>query len=226
MLKKRNSIIEREAHFDLIAPYYLAMELLLAGNVMQRCRTFWLPQIQSARQILLLGEGRGRFLEELLKSNRTANITCIDNSSTMIELMRRRLENLKLDTARVQFICADIRKWKPKNEFYDLIVSHFFLDCFSREELEQLVPQIAQGLIAKGKWLISDFREPARGFKRMRAQIILWLMYFFFRGITNLNAHRLIDPSSSLQKAGLQLEAKWLFNLEFLYSEIWQSSNN
>src|ERR1041385_77794 len=59
--------------FDALAPHYLWMEWLLAGRKLQRCRTAFLDEARAARDILLLGEGNGRFLQALLQVNRTAN---------------------------------------------------------------------------------------------------------------------------------------------------------
>jgi hypothetical protein len=55
--------------FDTLAPYYRALELVLAGKVMQQCRTAYLDQTTGVKRALLLGEGPGRYLVELLQVN-------------------------------------------------------------------------------------------------------------------------------------------------------------
>src|SRR5712671_6722984 len=51
-------------NFDVLARHYRWMELVLAGEKLQRCRTAFLGEIPAARNILLLGEGHGRCLVE------------------------------------------------------------------------------------------------------------------------------------------------------------------
>ncbi|HEY0456627.1 MAG TPA: class I SAM-dependent methyltransferase, partial [Verrucomicrobiae bacterium] len=71
--------------FDAIAPHYRWMELLLAGAKLQRCRVAFLDKARRAENILLLGEGHGRFLSELLVANPSAHITCLDASAGMLK---------------------------------------------------------------------------------------------------------------------------------------------
>jgi hypothetical protein len=53
--------------FDRLAPHYRWLEWVLAGRKLQRCRTAFLDEIGRADATLLVGEGNGRFLGELLK---------------------------------------------------------------------------------------------------------------------------------------------------------------
>jgi hypothetical protein len=55
-------------NFDRLAPHYHWMEKIFAGGLMQRCRTTFLPNTKNCRQALLVGEGTGKFLVELLAS--------------------------------------------------------------------------------------------------------------------------------------------------------------
>jgi len=77
--------------FDAIAPHYGWLERATAGSLLQRCRTAFLAELAGAQRILLLGEGRGRFLFELLKSNPNARVTCLDASARMLGITRAEL---------------------------------------------------------------------------------------------------------------------------------------
>ena len=54
---------------DLIAPHYWWIERLGMGRALERRRRWFLPEIGNARRALVLGDGDGRFLRELLRRN-------------------------------------------------------------------------------------------------------------------------------------------------------------
>ena len=74
--------------FEAIAPHYRWLERVTAGPLLQRCRIEFIHEIKDARNILLLGEGRGRCLVEVRQQNPEAQITCIDASACMLEFTR------------------------------------------------------------------------------------------------------------------------------------------
>src|SRR5215469_5978584 len=69
--------------FDVLAPHYRWMEFVLAGKKLQRCRTAFLSQVADRQNVLLVGEGNGRFLVECRRSLKNARITCVDASARM-----------------------------------------------------------------------------------------------------------------------------------------------
>jgi len=201
------------------------MERLLAGRALQRCRTAFLPETLNAKSALLLGEGNGRFLSEFLRVNETAAVTCVDSSAKMLELARRQVVRTGANPDRLAFVRAD-----PFDEEettwhrgpFDLIVTHFFLDCFRRDQLSFLLPRIADQCSPKVKWLLGDFQLPGRGFWRWRARVVLWLAYRFFRLVTRLPADALADPAPLLIHLGFERRAQKLFQHHLLHSDLWE----
>src|SRR4051794_6139617 len=116
--------------FDTLAPYYRWMEWLLAGPRLHRCRTAFENEFCAARRILVLGEGPGRFLEELARINPAARITCVDSSHRMLIEAERRLKKHGA-SLEVEWVHADVLSWVPEGTDYDFVVTHFFLDCFT-----------------------------------------------------------------------------------------------
>src|SRR5215207_7803568 len=167
--------------FDRLAPHYRWMEWILAGSKLQRCRTAFLPHIRPPRHALLLGEGNGRFLVELLRAHPRGRVLCVDASAPMLESARARLRPHRLSDDRVEFLHADLLKWPAPTESFDLLVSHFFLDCLRPEQLAQLVPRLAMACSPDARWLLADFCEPPAGAAKWRARFILRAMYLFFR---------------------------------------------
>ena len=170
-------------NFDRLATHYHWLENLFAGGLMQRCRTTFLSCTKNSRNALLVGEGTGRFLVELLHFNPQIQITCVEQSDGMIEQARQRLARERLDCSRVKFEQTDVLRWKPPADKFDLVVTNFFLDCFRADELQKLVSLLAKSATAEAVWLLADFRVPERGWRRTRANIGLWALYAFFKVI-------------------------------------------
>jgi ubiquinone/menaquinone biosynthesis C-methylase UbiE len=206
--------------FNTLAPYYRGMELALAGGVLQRCRTSFLAETKHSRHALLLGEGPGRFLVELLRANPDVEVTCVERSPRMIEAARCDLTASEL--ARVRFEQVDALTWQPPQTVFDLVVTHFFLDCFRCEELGKLIAKVAASTTDDARWLLADFRLPEHGWRKWRAKTVLTLMYAFFRFTTGLSAAQLTSPSGFLEASGFRLADQQLANFGLVHSDLWR----
>lgn len=207
--------------FDLLAPHYRWLEALCAGGQLQRCRTALLPFIQPPQKVLIYGEGNGRFLIELCRRFPAAEITVVEASSVMISLARTRLLRSGLSASLVDFIHADALTWQPPEAAFDLIVSCFFLDCFSAEQLRQLVPLIATAATAEAQWLHADFQLAPSGPRRLCSRAIVGFLYAFFRRATKLSARALVDVSPHLTAAGFTRHERREFVWGLLFCQRW-----
>lgn len=205
--------------FDILAPHYRWMEWLLAGRKLQRCRTAFLDQAGQARNVLLLGEGNGRFLSAFADANRHANITVLDASAGMLRRARRAAG---VAEHRMRYVHADVLDWSPPPDGYDLIVANFFFDCFCPDQLARLVPRLASGAAPDAVWIISDFRIPATGPARWRALWIIASMYSFFRIVTRLSARTITPIDSFLRDSGFGLEKRQITEWGLLHSDLWR----
>jgi len=208
--------------FDLLAPHYRWMEALCAAGQLQRCRTALLPVISAPQQVLVYGEGNGRFLVELCHRCPTAQVTVVEASAVMIELARARLRRAGLADARVAFIQADALTWQPPKAAFDLIVTCFFLDCFREDQLQQLVPAIATAAAAGAQWLHADFQIARAGLRRVCSRVVVGILYAFFRWATRLPAHELVDVEPYLRAAGFTQREKREFICGLLFCERWK----
>ncbi len=207
--------------FDSLAPVYRAMEFIAAGPMLQQCRTAFLPETRNCRRALLLGEGPGRFLMELVRQNPTMEVTCIERSPRMLREARSSLQRTGLNGSRVTFIEGDALTWSPPVDRFDLIATHFFLDCFRPDELRDLVPRVGSSAAPGALWLIGDFCLPDHGWQRQRARAVHALMYAFFRRTTGLSARRWTPPDADLASAGFMRIGRRHFNLGLLQSDLW-----
>lgn len=210
--------------FDRVATIYPALEKLTAGNLVQQARTAHLSSLSDTDRILILGEGTGRFLEALMNHNPAARIDVVDASRAMLKTAEQRVTDRSTATSTnaPRFIHHDALTWQPDAGAYDAVVTNFFLDCFSPEELRQLVPHVASMTRHGSVWLNADFSIPPRGWRRFRARMIHWLMYRFFRLTTGLSARRLTSPDPLMKEAGFGLRERIAGNHGLLQSDVWE----
>lgn len=208
--------------FDWLAPHYRWMEFILAGEKLQRCRTAFIEQVSSPEQILIWGEGNGRFLAECRRKWRDARIVCADASERMLALANERIERFGLDATRIEFVRADVLEWSPLTKAFDLVVTHFFLDCFRADQLQQIVDKLAFAARPNASWLLADFQTPSAGLQRWRAKLILKAMYLFFRVATRLPARKLTSPDLYLTSNEFFLRERRVSEWGLLHSDLWQ----
>ena len=151
-----------------------------------------------------------------------ASITCVDASGRMLAQARAGLQRLGVNSDRIDFVHADALEWYVPSKTFDLIVTHFFLDCFGTPQVGNTVAKLAQAAAPNAIWLLADFSIPKAGFARSHARAWLAVMYWFFRCVAGIEAHELVDPSPFLRVEGFALERQHLFRHGMLKSELWR----
>ena len=172
-----------------------------------------------SRHALVLGDGDGRFLAALLAANPHLHADAVDTSAAMLHLLTPTLRQHQRRT-RLQTHHATALTFAPTGP-YDLVVTHFFLDCLSQPDLESLIARIAPTLAPGALWLISDFRIPP-GSMRLPARILVRSLYLAFRILTGLRTTHLPDHATPLTDAGLTRIAHHHSFGGILTSELWQ----
>ncbi len=209
------------ANFNRIARPYRWLEYLTLGSALMRCRLHFLPRILHSRRALVIGDGDGRFLARLLSANPHLVVDAVDLSPAMLHLLRQRaLAASPTASHRLRTYSADALAFDPPAT-YDLVVTHFFLDCLSQAQLDQLSARLAPHLAPGALWLLSDFRIPS-GHLQLPARIFVRLLYLAFRLLTGLRTTRLPDHSGALTAAGLTPIARHTPMFGVLLTEIWQ----
>jgi hypothetical protein len=115
---------------------------------------------------------------------------------------------------------ADALVWKPTGS-YDLIVSHFFLDCFFPQQLEHLFDRILPHAQPGAHWLISEFAIPAQPWRAFPARALVTLLYRIFGLLTGLPVRTLPDHATALRERGLVLQHERSYLGGLLCSQLW-----
>lgn len=206
--------------FDFIAPHYRWLETIAFGNSLQKARIFFLDQLSPLpKHVLIAGEGDGRFLREFTWKFPHACVDCVDASARMLELAQKQLP---LGEKRVRFFQNDLLTWSPEENRYDLIVTHFFLDCFDEPELEKIVASMAKSAAENSVWLLADFSVPGELLRKLHAGIWLGLMHRFFRVTAGISARSLTDPSPFLSAHGFRCAQREDSIFGLVKSELWR----
>jgi ubiquinone/menaquinone biosynthesis C-methylase UbiE len=204
--------------FDSVAPHYRWLEAMAFGSALQKARVAYLDQIDVPKRALIAGEGNGRYLEALLERHPETPVDCVDTSTRMLQLARKRIG----EASCVRFLHEDLTVWSPGEKAYDLIVTHFFLDCFNEMELEMVVAKLSRAAAERATWLLADFSIPDNGLARIHARLWLQTMYAFFRLTTGISARKLIDPSPFLQAEGFRRRRRVHWRAGLVTSQMWE----
>ena len=203
--------------FDFIAPWYRFFEHLAFGRRLQKHRLFFLSAAQSARHALVLGDGDGRFLEQLALRHPLLSVDALDLSPVMTNLARQRLSGVP----SVHFITGDARTEPLPKSSYDFIATHFFLDCFTNGELNDLIGRLARHAAADARWVVSEFQRPDALLPGWHAALWLKAMYFFFRLTAGLATRTLPNYRPLLTAYGFVLAAEHSSRTQLICSELW-----
>jgi Methyltransferase domain len=208
-------------NFDLIARPYRRLERLTFGHSLEQCRLHFLPRLLDQKQALVLGDGDGRFLAALLAANPHLEADAVDTSACMLQLLEHRAATTAPDAAQRLLIHQTSALTFTLQRTYDLIATHFFLDCLTQPELDALCTRIAPHLAPKALWVVSDFQIPT-GPMRLPARALIRSLYLGFRLLTGLRTTTLPDHAAVLTALGLTRIAHYPSLAGLLTTELWQ----
>lgn len=204
--------------FGALARVYRWMEVFTFGPYLARCRKAFLHNLSDCRRALVLGDGDGRFSAALLTANPAIEVDAVDASPAMLDALLRRAGH---NANRVHAHCADARAWQPGDSPYDLIATHFFLDCLTTTEVRSLAEKLRGVLSDSGVWVISEFAVPEGWYGRLLARPLIWLLYRAFGLLTGLSVRSLPDHTTALRAAGFILKCRRSLLFGILASEMW-----
>lgn len=213
-------------NFNHLARLYRWLEYATFGPALSRTRCFFLTQIAQTHpalgNALVLGDGDGRFTASLLRANPHIRIDAVDASPAMLEALLHRASH---HAFRVTTHLVDARSFSPPNPPYDLIVTHFFLDCLSTAEVQSLAATLRASSSPNALWLVSEFTVPPTRLGRLIATPLVHLLYRAFGLLTGLEQRTLPDHHSALSQSGFVLLSHQPRLAGLLISELWSANS-
>ena len=124
-------------NFDGLAHLYRWMEYFSFGPWLALTRRTFVSELGACRQALVIGDGDGRFTAQLLRANAAVHVEAVDASAAMLKSLVRRAGK---DGNRIRTVQADARRWELESDDapFDLVATHFFLDCLTEADVEAL----------------------------------------------------------------------------------------
>ena len=208
-------------NFDFIARHYNWIEKIIFRSDLEKFRSMNIELIKDAKSILLLGDGDGRFLEQVSKMGTEAQIVSVDSSAKMINLSKIRVKTSHLN---VEFNCSKIENFKPSESFNpDLIVAHFFLDCFTYDEALLILDRITRWAAVDAKFIITDFSITEKmSFHTVYQNILTNIMICFFSLFCGISARILPNIPKIMTSSGWNCLSRKRSRHGFINSWIWQ----
>ena len=203
--------------FDGLSRIYRPLEFAAFGRALERARFAHLAALEDRREVLLLGDGDGRFAQRLAALSPKARITSVDASSGMLAESARRNASCQ---GRIRFVHADALSFQAEEGSFDGGAALFFLDCFGPAKVRALAHALGRWLKPDAPLLYADFALPRAGLARLQARVCLGILYPFFRWQTGIEAADLPPSEEILAADGWTARAEASFRGGMLRSVV------
>jgi len=199
--------------FNFLAPFYDGLARLIIGKDIVNSQLHFSKTFKDCNRLLILGGGSGWILDSLCRECPYLQIDYIDISSAMINAAKRRSSNNK----RVNFIQGT--EHDIPDQLYDGVITNFYLDMFDEKRLPGLIEKIKSSLTNPARWVVTDFVN-----ERKAHNIMLGLMYLFFRTVAGIQSTHLPDWQNEMNRTGCKLLESRRFRTGFILSNLYQTT--
>jgi ubiquinone/menaquinone biosynthesis C-methylase UbiE len=207
------------ANFNRLARVYRWLEWFTFGPILWQCRCAYLVEMKNRQAALVIGDGDGRFTAQLLKQNPHIAIDAVDASESMLHRLK---QHAGPNADRVHTHLADARQLHLAPRKFDLVATHFFLDCLTTVEVESLAKRLRETMTSDAVWVVSEFAIPDNWYGRLIARPLVTALYLAFGFLTGLTIRELPAHHEALQRAGLVLTRQRKRVWGLLVSELWE----
>lgn len=207
--------LKNQNNFNTIAPLYDGLSNLVFGSKIRKAQVNSLSFILPGSKVLITGGGTGWILDELAKIFPSGlDITYLDKSPKMIELSKKR----NMASNKITFMCSDVEDTNLNQQEYDVILTPFFLDCFSQATAETVCIKLDTCLKNGGMWIYDDFHLSPQS--KSGQKILVKTMYVFFKLFSKIQADRLPDLDVFFSKYALVSQKTYYTN--FIRSQVFR----
>jgi tRNA (cmo5U34)-methyltransferase len=213
-----------DVSFQRIAPYYDTLAKLVFGNTIDHAQKAFFSLIPKGSSVLIIGGGTGRILTDLIKNREPKHITFIEASSAMLHKAEKRFERLDhalTDQVDTCFLHGT-EKQISADQHYDVLMTFFLLDLYPTHEAKALSSVLSAHLRPSGSWLFADFCLQGNAYRQCWQNILLKIMYNFFRLTSNLQNQSLPDYQQIFKELGyFPVQQKYYYK-NFIVSTIYR----
>lgn len=198
---------------------------------MQKAREAFLDRVNGHGDlsVLTLGEGPGGFLTRLCGSVRASRFFIIEPSSKMRALQWRKLQSNPFGDGSHEFhyfgSLEEFLDWARHRTpvTIDVVVTHFFFDMFDEDGIRGIIRSVNPLTVEAGRWWWADFQivPGGRWWRRMRASVLLRVMYFFFGMVSGLRCRRLANAQPLFTECGWTRTAVKSYSFGFISAGEW-----
>lgn len=174
--------------FNKVAKIYDLLSGAVFGDQLMKAQISALHFIQPQSQILIVGGGTGKILEEIAKVHASGLTICyVEISKSMIDIAKKKNHKENI----VHFFQMPIQEFYPRTPF-GLVITPFFFDLFNKENITQLFSHIDSMTETDATWLYTDF-IPEKLHDSWWQKLLLKAMYLFFSLVSRVEAQALTD---------------------------------
>lgn len=199
--------------FDSIAWVYDSLAKLVFGDTIQSAQLEFLAEIKPSSSVLIIGGGTGWILNELDSLSVSINVDYIEASVKMLEKSKLRGPFRNIE---VRFIRGTQDSIQEHTQ-YNVIITNFFLDVFTEDNLLNVMQKLDSSLSEEGTWMMTDFVENGKWWQRL----LVKMMYSFFRITTRLEGRELQNFDYYFRNMGYSLIKEMGFFKQMIASRIY-----
>ncbi|HEY5692650.1 MAG TPA: class I SAM-dependent methyltransferase [Cyclobacteriaceae bacterium] len=196
--------------FNWIASYYDKLVNLIFGKSILEAQHCHLELIPAHANILVLGGGSGKWVSEIIKTNKTCHILFVDASSKMMDQAKYNLEGVE----QVSFIHGTQNDLP--NLHFDVIITHFFFDMFTTQQLHMLIEQLDRQLNSPSLWIVSDFEK-----SKYWHSLMLKMMFLFFKLSNTIENNDLPDWNDIMKSQHFKVSKTMSLYGDFIQSRLY-----
>ena len=196
-------------NFDRIAGFYDELAALIFGKTWKKIQLAPVACLNRHKNVLIVGGGTGTILPHL---DQEMCLTYVELSEKMIRTAQKRDH-----PTQIEFVHEDFVTWSPDTR-YDAILMPFFLDCFDEDKLRIVIEKTRELLRPRGQLHVIEFHRSSE-----LKNLLVKVMYLFFRMVTQMNGNRLLDVNSELLVSGFKLEKNVQFFESWIIHSIYSS---
>ena len=197
---------------------YDSLAGMVFGKSIQKAQSVWLDSIPDNGKVLILGGGTGFILEELDRLELPLKVTYIEPSSAMMSRARKRLPFKLIEVDFIQ----DTHRAAFGMDRFDVVMTNFFLDVFTQDELGKVVQQISSLVDKDGVWLLTDFVKTGIWWQNA----LIKLMYLFFKVTAGLEGNRLLNFEAYLSEEGYRVVKQKYFYYGMIRSDVYKRTES